>query len=108
MANRFLNTLELILHQIRLNGGKELLTMDDTALLLGISKSHLYKLTSQRMIPHFKPTGKIVLFKRAELLDWVEKGRVSTQQELLPTQASNPRATPFFNRKKSLNQQSHL
>lgn len=83
MANRYLTLLELIHRQIRLNGGKELLTIDDAALVLGISKSHLYKLTSQRIIPHFKPSGKMILFKRSELLEWVDNGRVLTETELL-------------------------
>ena len=38
------------------------LTFDKASKYLGISKSHLYSLTSTRMIRHFKPGGKIVYF----------------------------------------------
>lgn len=45
------------------------------AQLTGISPSSLYKLTSAGLIPHYKPTGKL-LFKREEILAWVEQGKV--------------------------------
>ena len=38
---------------------KEVLTSDETARYMGISKSYLYKLTMRQEIPHYKPTGKI-------------------------------------------------
>ena len=37
---------------------KEVLTSDEAARYLGISKSYLYKLTMQQKIPHYKPMGK--------------------------------------------------
>ena len=67
----------------RLGGmGKEVLTSDEAAAYLGMSKATLYKMTMTRQIPHYKPTGKRCYFNRAELLEWVQQGRVATADEL--------------------------
>jgi hypothetical protein len=34
---------------------------------MGVSKSDLYKKTSTRAIPHFKPRGKMIYFERESL-----------------------------------------
>ncbi len=67
---------------------KEVLTSDETALYLGISKSYLYKLTMRREIPHYKPLGKMVYFNRLELEEWLQSNRVATSTELTE-QANN-------------------
>ena len=54
---------------------KEILNFNEAALFLDISHSHLYKLTSQRQIPHFCPQGKRLYFKRDELQDWLLRNR---------------------------------
>lgn len=46
---------------------KEVLTSDEAARYMGISKSYLYKLTMRAEIPHYKPMGKICYFNRVEL-----------------------------------------
>lgn len=50
---------------------KEVLTTSETAAYLGISESYLYKLTSNKLIPHYKPNGRLVYFKKEELAQWV-------------------------------------
>lgn len=50
---------------------KEVLALDEAALYLGISKSHLYKMTSTGTISCYKPSGKRIYFKRAELDEWL-------------------------------------
>lgn len=62
-------------------GNKEVLTFDETATYVGLSKSYLYKLTSTGGIPHYKPNGKMVYFNRIELEAWLQTNRVSTAQE---------------------------
>lgn len=61
---------------------KEVLTSDEAARYLGVSKSHLYKMTMGRKIPHYKPTGKMCYFNRVELEEWLQSNRVATAQEL--------------------------
>ena len=60
---------------------KEVLTSDETAKYLGVSKSTLYKWTMNRVIPHYKPSGKICFFNRRELDAWMQSHRVSTENE---------------------------
>lgn len=61
---------------------KEVLTSDDAAKYMGISKSYLYKLTMRKQIPHYKPMGKICYFNRLELEQWLQSNRVSTSYEI--------------------------
>lgn len=61
---------------------KEILTSDEAALYMGISKSYLYKLTMRQQIPHYKPMGKMCYFNRAELEAWLQRNRVATTEEL--------------------------
>ena len=55
---------------------KNLLTSDEAARFLGISKSYLYKLTMQRRIPHYKPCGKLNYFDLGELEEWAKSVKV--------------------------------
>lgn len=61
---------------------KEVLTSDEAARYMGISKSYLYKLTMRQQIPHYKPMGKLCYFNRAELEQWLQSNRVSTDAEI--------------------------
>ncbi|WP_304708978.1 AlpA family transcriptional regulator [uncultured Rikenella sp.] len=61
---------------------KKVLTLGEAAQFTGLSKSYLYKLTSQHRIPHFKPTGKLVYFDREELEAWLAQNRVQTVYEI--------------------------
>ena len=61
---------------------KEVLTSDEAARYLGISKSYLYKLTMERKIPHFKPMGKMCYFNRQELEQWLQTNRVATTDDI--------------------------
>ena len=62
-------------------GAKNVLCFDDVALLTGLSKSHLYKLTCTRQIPHYKPSGKLIFFDRTEVEAWMKQNKVLTQVE---------------------------
>lgn len=62
---------------------KEVLTSDEAARYLGVSKSCLYKWTMSRLIPHYKsPTGKMCFFNRKEIEAWMQSQRVATDSEL--------------------------
>lgn len=61
---------------------KEVLTTDEAARYLGVSKSYLYKLTMQQKIPHYKPMGKMCYFNRVELEQWLQSNRVATEVEI--------------------------
>ena len=61
---------------------KKVLTSDEVARYMGISKSYLYKLTMRQQIPHYKPMGKMCYFNRAELEAWLQNNRVATSTEI--------------------------
>ena len=61
---------------------KEVLTTDEAASYMGVSKSYLYKLTMEKRIPHYKPMGKMCFFNRKEVEMWLQSNRVATDEEL--------------------------
>lgn len=60
---------------------KPVLDLDEAALFTGFSKGHLYRLTSERQIPHYKKSRKLY-FKKTELEAWLLEDRVLTVAEL--------------------------
>ena len=60
---------------------KELLTVMETATFLGVMRSWVYKMSHNRVVPHYT-TGKRVYFKREDLIGWVTKNRVSSSEEI--------------------------
>lgn len=77
---------QLILEQNLLK--KDVLNFSETCHYLDLSESHLYKLTSQRLIPHFCPQGKKLYFNRHELDGWLQQNRKVTRDEI-EKEASN-------------------
>jgi len=61
---------------------KEVLTFDEVAKYTGLSKSYLYKLTSRAVIPHYKPSGKLLFFNKKELQNWLLSNRITPDNEL--------------------------
>lgn len=61
---------------------KEILTFDETCAFMGVTRSHLYKLTSTRKLAHHKPNGKMIYFKREDLTAWLLQNRISTDEEI--------------------------
>lgn len=50
---------------------KEIMTVDETAEFLNMSKARLYQLTMKKKIPFYKPSGKLIYFNRTEIERWV-------------------------------------
>lgn len=67
---------------------KEVLNFNEAITYLDISASHMYKLTSQKLIPHFCPQGKKLYFNRIELDEWLQRNRQVTEDEI-ETMAAN-------------------
>lgn len=70
----------LILEQNLLQ--KKVLNMIEAGQYLGLSVSHLYKLTSAGSIPYYKPNGKKLYFNREELDNWLLRNRSMTKDEI--------------------------
>ena len=57
------------------------LTLLEAAKFLDLSPSLLYRLTSERKIPHFKPNGKKIYFDEDELVQWLKRKPTRTLEE---------------------------
>lgn len=53
---------------------KEFLDLKEATSYLNLSKSALYKLTSQKVIPFYQPGGKKIFFRRKDLDQWILSG----------------------------------
>lgn len=47
------------------------LSFKEACAYLGFAPSYLYKLTYRKVIPHYKPTGKMLFFSKCELDEWI-------------------------------------
>jgi len=61
---------------------KNILTVDEVISYTGFSQKQIYKLTSSRQIPHYKPSGRKLFFKKDEIDEWITQGRVKPLCEL--------------------------
>lgn len=61
---------------------KTVLNFEEACSYLSISQSHLYRLTSQKLIPHFCPQGKKLYFKRDEIDTWLLRNRRYSADEI--------------------------
>jgi len=61
---------------------KNILTVEGLMDYTGFSRKQIYKLTSTRRIPHYKPSGRKILFKKDEINNWISLGKVHTISEL--------------------------
>ena len=61
---------------------KKVLSFDEASVYTGLSKSHLYKLTSTGGIPCYKPTGKKLYFEKNELDEWLLRNKKLSQDEI--------------------------
>lgn len=61
---------------------KNILTAKEVAEYLGMNISYLYKLTMNRAIPYYKPSGKKIYFKLQEVEEWLLSNRISTNEEI--------------------------
>jgi excisionase family DNA binding protein len=61
---------------------EEILSLNEAAKFLCASKSFVYKMTSQKLIPHYIPSGKKIYFKKSDLENWLLKNRIPSGSEL--------------------------
>jgi excisionase family DNA binding protein len=61
---------------------KSILTLAEAAEFMGLSMSYCYKLTHWNKIPYYKPSGKVLYFKKVDLENWMLQNRSKTQDEI--------------------------
>ena len=51
---------------------------------MGIAESYLYKLTSAKKIPHYKPNGRMIYFNKQELDQWLLSNPIGATSSTSP------------------------
>lgn len=93
MTNEEFKTIASLIEANGVNT-KAVLTSDEAARYLGITKSALYKMTMGRRIPHYRSKGgKLLYFQREEIEQWATSNKVMTDEEL------ESKANSLINRK---------
>ena len=81
MKNTSIQKLNTNIEQL-LQQDEKPLTLPEAAEYLGVSKSHLYKLTSGTKIAHFKPAGKKLYFRKSDLNSYLFRNKRTSENEL--------------------------
>ena len=64
---------------------KDVLTLEEAAIFMGISKSSLYKMTHKHELPFYRPNGKLIYFEKSELVKWMRQNRSMSVEEIKET-----------------------
>lgn len=72
--------LSEILESLKLN--KQIFTFQEACNYCGISASSMYKHTAGNKLPHYKPEGKLIFFKREDLDAFMLRNRQASIEEL--------------------------
>lgn len=70
------------MERLIISGNKEVLTLEECAAYTGYTKNHLYRLTSTRAIPFYKPMGGKIVFRKSEIDNWLLRNRQATAAEI--------------------------
>jgi len=82
MENKILEKLSRIESLYQQQSSVDVLSFKEACNYLNLSSSYLYKLTHTRRIPHYKPNGKMLYFKKSDLEAWLLRNRVKTADEI--------------------------
>ena len=79
---------------------KKVFTFQEACMYIGVSESMLYKLTSNKEIPHYKPRGKMLYFAKEELDAWLLQNYEPTVDDAMRMATEVSATQPFFNQKR--------
>ena len=65
-----------------LDNAKEVLTVEEASRFMDIARSSLYKMTSDRSIPFYRPNGKMIYFEKADILAWIRQNRIMATKKV--------------------------
>ncbi len=85
MTNDLMQYLEQRFSELKtatLLAGKNIIGVEEAAMLTGYTVKGIYTLTSEKRIPHYKKNGKLY-FRKDELEAWMTGNKVLTQQEII-------------------------
>ena len=75
-----LNKIESLLTSIQ-HSEVEFMDIEEASKFLKLRKSTIYQMVFKRGIPFYKSTKKL-LFKKNELIEWIESSKIPTLKEL--------------------------
>ena len=67
---------------------KTALNVEEAAILLGVSPATIYRWTMEKVIPHYKPNGKLVFFNKKDIEEWALSNRVASDEEVMAEAAN--------------------
>ena len=67
------------IERLVLMGSKDMLTIEDVSLMTGFTVSNLYRMTSKKTIPFYKPLGGKIFFDKTEIENWLRSNKVDTK-----------------------------
>lgn len=74
--------------EIKPENPNELVGIDEACKILGLKKPTLYHKVQKKEIKSYKPTGcKMIMFKRSDLMDWIEHGGKTSSANLAAIEA---------------------
>lgn len=86
LLNKFEGLEELMKHLQQIEKyiyvGKSLLTIEEAAKYMCVSKSFVYKLTSSRELRTYRPSGKVLYINKTDLNAWMMQNMQVTEQDL--------------------------
>jgi excisionase family DNA binding protein len=80
LEQQILEIKEIITKQVLIH--KEVMSLNEAAIYMDISKSFLYKLTCKRAISFSRPGAKIIFFRKVDLDTWMLGRKVPSVHEL--------------------------
>lgn len=60
---------------------KEILNIEEAAKFLGVSKSWMYRLTSEKKVPYYRPFSSRLYFRRSELETLIFSKRINPKKK---------------------------
>jgi excisionase family DNA binding protein len=67
------------IERLVLMGAKDILTIEDVSLMTGFTVGNLYRMTSNKTIPFYKPLGGKIFFDKTEIENWLRTNKVETR-----------------------------
>ena len=82
MSTEVLSRLDDLQKSIQENQFEKPFGVKEAATFLHVSISHLYKMTHKRLVPHYKPNGKMLYFYRKDLENFISSKPVKTKIQI--------------------------
>ncbi len=73
---------KILINQFYIVMDNEILTTQEAAKMMRISKAHLYRLMSTHQIPYYKPSHKLAFFLKQDIVSFMLSNKIASNAEL--------------------------